>query len=536
MFLRPFIVIWIIFPYIISFIRDYRRWVFFGPPRILTQEASQKRIEKFTLKIASLGPAFIKLTQVLAMREDIIPKAYTAEFKKLQDQVPAFPYRLVKKIILKELNNHLEEIFKNFEEIPIAAASLGQVHKAIYSGKEVAVKVLRPNVEKIISNDLKIIKFILVIISSIIQSHAIDIFHTIHKEFSKMIKQEMDFIQEAQNAERFRINFKDDDFIIIPKIFNEISSKRVLVLQYHEGIRVDDIDNLKQLNIDPLNLVSNLIRIYTHQVIIDGFLHADPHPGNLLINREGKLIMLDFGMVSEFEEETKLELLKLTIATIRHDIDGVVNGFYKLRMVGDGVNRTTLRDAAEVLMNINFTTEYKPRQIQQIGEDILKTFYRFPLRLPSNLVYLLRASALVEGIGISFDPKFNALRQSAPIVRKLLEKVYLEKEKGVIDLLKNKVLKVFDFFSNLEKVIYRAEREQLKVRAHETDLNEMENFIETVFRRIMIGISAMGIGFLATVYYFTERNKIFLFSGFILAFFIMLIVIILPIRKRIDRP
>ena len=535
MIFRPLIVLLTLIPFVLSFIRDYRRWIFFGFPRILPPEIFQRRIERLTNKIARLGPTFIKLVQVLAMREDILPRAYTNEFKKLQDQVPPFPFKKVKKIIEKETGKRLGEIFERFEREPIAAASLGQVHRARYMGEEVAVKVLRPDVKNKVSADLKIIGIILFIISSFFESHTLNIFRTIYNEFSRMIKMEMDFSLEAKNAEQFRINFKDEPFIIIPEIYKEISKNRIVVLKYYEGIRVDDTPGLKKLNIDPIHLIENLVRIYTHQVVIDGFLHADPHPGNLLVRDDGRIVMVDFGMVVEFDEQTKIELLKMAIAAVRRDIDGVVNGFYKLRMVGPDVNRTTLRDAAEVLMNINWSTEYSPHQIQQIGEDILKTFYRFPLRLPSNLVYLFRTSALIEGIGISFDPKFNGLRFATPIIKELVKKVYVIPERSWKDRLIDQVSKASEFLMNLEKVIYRAEREQLKVKAHEIDIEEVEKFLESFLRRILISIFAIGIGLFIYIVFLVTKNTLYLIIGFIFALSIIAILIILPIRKRIDR-
>lgn len=534
MIFHPLKVLWVIIPFIVSIARDYRRFVFFGSPRILTDEECVKRAVDFTNHIASLGPAFIKAVQALGMREDIIPKIWTAEFKKLQDQVPFFKFSHVRKIIFAETGKTIETIFDTFCSEPIAAASLGQVHKAIYKNQSVAVKILRPNVEAMVSQDIRIIGFILAAVSLIFESHALNIMKTIYKEFSRMIKLEMDFSQEGKNAERFRENFMNEKFIIIPEIFHEISTKRMLVSKYYDGVRIDDTQNLESINLNKDELIANLIRIYSRQVIVDGFLHADPHPGNLLITQEGKLVMLDFGMVVEFEASAKIELLKLAIAAARRDLNGVVNGFYKLRMVDKDINMTILRDAANVLMDIHWTTDYQLHQIQQIGEDILKTFHRFPLRLPSNLVYLLRASALIEGLAISFNPKFNPIRVSTPIIKEIISEVYTEKKKSLKEKLTDKFLRAIEFIENLDKVINKAEREQLKVRAHEADIALVEDFVEKVFRRAMIGFAAIGISIFSLVFYIIERNALLMFLGFSIAYIILFLIIIIPIRKKID--
>jgi len=286
------------------------------------------------------------------------------------------------------------------------------------------------------------------------------------------------------------------------------------------------------LNISSDDLVKILVDLYTRQVLIHGFLHADPHPGNLLVTQERRLVIVDYGMTVTFDPEVKIELLKISIAAVRQDVHGVVNGFYKLRMVDPEINIATLRDAAQVLMSIQFTTKYRPQLIQQITDDILKTFYKFPLRLPSNLVYLFRAATLVEGIGISFDPNFNALRVATPIVKNLVKEVYVEPERRWADRLIDKARDVLEFLENLEKVILRAEREQLKVKAHAEDILEIERFLSIILKRSLIGILTMGLAVVSAILYISLKSEPLLIASFVISFLIMLLLILLPIRRR----
>ncbi len=530
---RPIVVLWTLLPFVISFIRDWHRWILFGRPRLFTTAQKKERARALTNTIASLGPTFIKLVQVLGMREDILPKLYTDEFKTLQDKVPPFAFRKVKKIIKAELGRDINEIFDSFDPADIAAASLGQVHKARYRGEEVAVKILRPDVEAKVNADLKVLGTLILLLNHFIISHYLRSLWIVYQEFSKMIRDEMDFLKEAANGERFRRDFEANPQVIIPKIYHEICTRKILVLKFYEGTRVDNIEGLKALNISPDDLVKILVDLYTRQVLIHGFLHADPHPGNLLVTQEKRLVIVDYGMTVTFEPEVKMELLKVSIAAVRQDIHGVVNGFYKLRMVDPEINIATLRDAAQVLMSIQFTTKYRPQLIQQIADDILKTFYKFPLRLPYNLVYLFRAATLVEGIGISFDPNFNAVRVATPIVKNVVKEVYVEPERRWSDRLIDKARDVLEFLENLEKVILRAEREQLKVKAHAEDILEIERFLSIILKRSLIGILAIGLAVVSAILYISLKSELLLIASFVISFLIMLFLILLPIRRRL---
>lgn len=530
--LRPVKVISILLPFIISFLRDWHRWIFFGSPRQLSQQQHQQRARRLTYRIASLGPTFIKLVQVLGMREDFIPKTYADEFKKLQDQVPPFPFRKVKRIIEQECGKKLEEVFEDFEQEPIAAASLGQVHKARYRGTEVAVKIRRPGITQLVATDLRLVFFLLHLLNYFFETHFFRNALVAVKEFSRMIKEEMDFRNEVKNAEIFRRNLAYNPAIIIPEIYPELCTECVFVLKYYEGVRVDDIAGLKRLGITPSWLIKNLIEIYTHQVLIDGFLHADPHPGNILINAQRQIIILDYGMTVSFDKRLRDDLLELAIAVFREDADQVVASFFKLQMVEPEANMALLRDAAAILMQLKPGKGYEYRRIQQIVEEILRTFNRFPLRLPHNLVYLFRAAGLVEGLGISFNPQFDAVEEAKPIVLEMIKEFYLPPKKSLKDKLLDAALEVWSTWESFRRALYRVEREEMKVRAHEGDIFELRAFLTTIMRRSLLGIFSIGIAMMTTLLYLDTRKILLLLGGYALTLLIILLLIILPIKRK----
>jgi predicted unusual protein kinase regulating ubiquinone biosynthesis (AarF/ABC1/UbiB family) len=533
MILRIFVVWYRLAPFLIAFLRDRRRWILAGPPRFLSDDAHRTRARRLVRTIASLGPSFIKLAQVFGIRADIIPPIYLAEFANLHDRVPAFPTAEVRRRIEFELKQPLDSVFESFESEALAAASLGQVHRARYRGEDVIVKVLRPGVEELVATDVRVVQNLVFILEQFIDHHILRSTHTIIDEFSRVIAEEMDFLHEAENVDRFIEIYRNSDFVIIPKVYHDVTTTRVLVMQYYEGFRIDEVDEIVRHNIDTRKMIENLIAFYGGQLLVHGIFHADPHPGNMLVQPDARIVLLDYGMVVEITPDFRHELVRAVAAAVRSDIDTVIDAAYKLDMLETDVSPSTLREAAHAIISIHFDTTLTQRQIQEFSFQILNTFYRFPLRLPSNLVYILRTAVLIEGLGISYDPQFNSMTTAIPIYKRILERSI---GPSVWPTVKERITKeglaIYTLLKDMEDVFARAGREQLRIRVHPADMDGLERFISHLFRRVVMTISGVGLAIVTSILYLRIGSLLLLVFGLFFSFWLITLVFLLPNPQR----
>jgi len=523
---RSLTIFFVAFPFVVSFFLDFRRFILFGPRRKVSLLFHQERARKLTAKIASLGPSFIKLTQVISTRSDIIPPAYLHELSKLHDEVPPIHQDLVKKIIQGEYNRPFDEVFEEFESEPLAAASLGQVHLAKYGGTEVAVKVQRPGIHELVTTDLRIIQSILKILNQIFHSNQLRALQVAVDEFSRTIYEEMDFEHESRNIKRFQSLMKDRPEILIPDFFPELTTPRILVMRYYHGIKITEFERLKQEGIDVDKVLSNLIEIYTQQILLDGVIHADPHPGNILVTRDEKIVLLDFGLVVELDEKTRKELIETTMAGARRDFDRLVEGYYNLGIVNREVSSAILREAAETMFDILTQEGITQRRIQEIAIEVIESFYAFPFELPSNLVYLFKTAALVEGIGTQYRYDFNAVKDIIPLAKQVLRE---EKALSLINQIEKELKSLRQAHNDVAQVLQTMRREELRVRIHPLSITQTERYIAKVFRRAMIGMLAIAIALVSSILYIAHHNLLFLFAGLSVTGVLLLIMIFVPI-------
>jgi predicted unusual protein kinase regulating ubiquinone biosynthesis (AarF/ABC1/UbiB family) len=533
MILRIIVVWYSLAPFVIAFLRDRRRWILAGPPRFLSDQAQHERARRLTARIASLGPSFIKLAQVFAIRADIIPHIYVEELSSLHDQVPPFPTPEVRKRIQSELKQPLEAIFESFNPQPLAAASLGQVHRARYQGEEVIVKVLRPGVEELVATDVRVVQNLVFVLEQFIDHHIVRSTRTIIDEFSRMIAEEMDFLHEAENVERFSELFRTSDFVIIPRIYREVTTTRVLVMQFFEGFRVTEVDEILKHNINTQQMIENLIEFYGDQLLTHGFFHADPHPGNILIRPDARIVLLDYGMVLEITPELRQDLIRIVVAAVRHDVDDLINMAYKLDMLEHDVSPSTVREAAQAIIAIHLNRQLTQRQIQEITYQILNTFYRFPLRLPSSFVYILRAGVLIEGIGITYDPKFNSLSTAIPIYKGIVERALGPAGWPTIrDRVVKEGMALYTLLQDMETVFARAGRDQLRIRIHAADIDGLEKFLSHLFRRVVMTISGVGLAVVTSIIYLRIASVLLLVFGLFVSVALIALVFLLPNPQR----
>jgi len=533
MILRIVIVWYRLSPFLIAFLRDRRRWIVAGPPRFLSDDAHRERARKLTQTIASLGPSFIKLAQVFAIRADIIPQIYIEALRNLHDRVPPFPTSEVRKRIQLELKRPLEAVFESFTPEPLAAASLGQVHRARYRGEEVIVKVLRPGVEELVATDIRVVQNLVFVLEQFIDHHIIRSTRTVIDEFSRVIAEEMDFHHEADNVERFRELFRDSDFVIIPPVYREVTTTRVLVMRFFEGFRVTEVDEILRHNIDTRKMIENLIGFYGDQLLVHGFFHADPHPGNILIRPDSRIVLLDYGMVLEVTPELRQDLVRIVIAAVRSDVDELIKLAYKLDMLEYDVSPSVVREAAQAIISIHFDRQLTQRQIQEITYQILGTFYRFPLRLPSSFVYILRAGVLIEGIGLAYDPNFNSLTTAIPIYKSIVDRVLgISGWPTVKDRIVKEGTALLTLLKDMEDVFARFGREQMRIRIHPADVDGLEKFLSHLFRRVVMTISGIGLAVVTSIVYLRINSLLLLLAGLGISFWLVALVFLLPNPQR----
>lgn len=530
--LRPLIVFLRLAPFLVSFLRDFKGWVFFGPPIRRTPDLHRRRARDLTRVIAALGPTFIKGVQVLGTREDILPAIYIREFKKLQDRVPPFPLSQVRAQIRKALGRPVEDVFDHFDGAPLAAASLGQVHRARLSEREVVVKVLRPGVEKLVESDLAIIGALLGFFNLFFDMHLLRSLEASYREFARVIRKELDFRNEVRNAARFRANFRAMPRILIPDFVEELCTRRVAVLEFIEGVRVDDREGIRRMGGDEKEILETLVETYVRMVIDHGFLHADPHPGNLIVTPDHRIAIIDYGMAVEIDEKWRREMLRLVYYVVRQDVPAIVDCFYRLQIVDPDINRSVIRDAAEALLKVAFSKAFSPRLIQELARDVLKTFYRFPLRLPENLVYVFRAAALVEGIGYAYDPNFNAVQFSRRIVQDIIRDVPIIEAPNPFEWAKEKAKGAMTLVDETTRIIHRLEREELRVRLHQADLEEIEGFFASFLRRIVATSAALGLVIVAGLVFQRTGWWWPLFAGVPLATLLWFLAGAVPLRRK----
>ena len=527
---RTIIVLWKLVPIILSFVRDFRRFIFWGTGRSLSEEEHRQRAKKLTKTLEYLGPTFIKLAQVLSARADVLPQMYINELSTLQDKVSPNPTEEIRNVICEELQRPVERIFETFEEEPLAAASLGQVHRAQYQGEDVVVKVLRPGVRQLVLIDLKVLFAVLSALNIFISySPFLRSLTTILTEFRRVIQEEMDFKRESRNVKTFQRNLQHEEFVLIPKVYDELTTTRVIVLEYLEGVKINQVEEIERMGVDIDLIIRRLARVYIHQVMIDGFLHADPHPGNIFVNTQGDIIILDFGMVIRIEQSFKHHLIKYAIALANNDIDGMVHELYELRLVEPGTNKAMLRELSVLMLEIQEQGKISERKVQQMTNALMNAFYEFPFTLPSELVYTARATSLIEGIGFIHDPWFDAVAVGRPIIKDMAKDILQEEIGGdILETLHKWTMRSYQTLSALQDTIIKIDREQLRLHLHPKDMQSLSTIIGGAARRILGGIFALLLGIFCTAFYLRTGNTSILLLGVLFCSLLMFFLLLLP--------
>ena len=380
--------------------------------------------ERLRLAIEELGPTSIKLGQTLSTRPDLLAPEYLQELAKLRDDVPAFPFEQARSTIEEELGALLDELFASFETEPLAAASLGQVHAAtLPDGNEVVVKVLRPNIHEIVALDLDILLDMANLAETRTPLGKLYPLVELAEEFATTLRGELDYVREARNIERFHRNFAGRPEVVIPIVYSEYTTHRVLTMERIRGINIDNVDGIRAAGFDPKVIAVNAVDLIMQETFVDGFIHADPHPGNLYAMEGNVIGAMDFGMVTYLDQRTKEQLLRLFIAVISRDADQIVAELIQMEMVGANVDHRRLARDVNRFLERFWGVALEDLTFEDIFDGLLPIAFRHRLMLPGNLWMLGKVLVMMEGTGQLLYPELDVFELAKPYAKQALREM-----------------------------------------------------------------------------------------------------------------
>jgi predicted unusual protein kinase regulating ubiquinone biosynthesis (AarF/ABC1/UbiB family) len=386
-------------------LRDRKRFVVFGKPRDVSEEGHERRAEALLETFLSLGPTFIKFGQVLSTRPDALPDIYTEVLSDLQDDVPPADWEGVRRVVAEDVGDP-ERVFTRFEKEPISGASIGQVHVAERGGEKYAVKVLRPGVRERIEADLRVIEAVLPFALRFAKEGQRFTLSNLADQFREAIREETDYEREARSVEEIRENLSDEP-VVVPEVIDELSGERVITMEYVEGTKVTEVQKLRARGINPTRVVEDLQRAYIQMVLEDGVFHADPHPGNLAVAPDGRVVFYDFGIVGRITDDTRNGIFDFYIAVSRQDIDNMINSFIDMGALDPEVDRDLARRMFDIVLEQIRGKDIDEERAEDLFHEFQDEMYEFPLRIPRDLALLVRTSTLLDGVCFTLDEEFD---------------------------------------------------------------------------------------------------------------------------------
>lgn len=384
------------------------------------EKNQRKRAVRVREVLTGLGPAYIKIGQALSTRPDLVPPQYLEELTQLQDQLPPFSNELAYQFITEELGDRPENIYAELTADPIAAASLGQVYKGkLKSGETVAVKVQRPGLAQLITLDLYVLRQIAAWTTNNVKRVRSDLVG-IMDEFGARIFEEMDYAHEGRNAERFAQLYGHVQDIYVPRIYWQYSGRRVLTMEWINGVKLTNPQEIRELGLDARYMVEVGVQCSLLQLLEHGFFHADPHPGNLLATPDGKLAYLDFGMMSEVKPYQRYGLIEAVVHLVNRDFDGLANDYVKLEFLTPDTDLAPIIPALKSVFDGALGASVAALNFKSITDQLSQVMYDFPFRVPAYYALIIRSLVTLEGIAINVDPDFKVLSKAYPYVAKRL--------------------------------------------------------------------------------------------------------------------
>jgi ubiquinone biosynthesis protein len=521
-----------------GFLKDPNRKVFYKKNKE-SETLKLTRPEKLRLALEELGPTFIKLGQILSVRPDLLPLDYIKELEKLQDDVCCSEEVKIDEIIKNNFGKSIDEIFNYIEEKPFASASLSQVYKAqLKNGDWVAIKVQKPNVKEIINTDLDILTDLANLSKIIIQDDWIFQPPLIVSEIKRSLTKEINFVLEGLNYERFSENFKNVEYVKLPKVYWQYTNTEILTMEYIDAIKMKELFNCQCEEYDKKKIADRGARIALKQIFVDGFFHADPHPANILVKPPSTIVMIDVGMVGALDLNTRKILLDLLNAFINEDIDVIINCFKKLNIIKHDDNKldeVALKRDLFDLIDKYFGMPLRYFDFKEISEDLFRTVYKYNLSLPPNLTLMLKAISTVENTGKQLDPDFDIYSTIESFIRenfikKLSPSYIFNKSKKTIaqsiDLIENLPNDIFNFINKIK------DQDAIQIKVDKDTQDKITRSIKNSVLLISLSIIMAAVIISASVFIiYNQKNWLIILALFTI-FLIALVILYRSIFKK----
>ncbi|BAY43738.1 ABC-1 domain-containing protein [Scytonema sp. HK-05] len=444
------------------------------------KQAARRKAQAVWIRttLLDLGPTFIKVGQLFSTRADIFPSEYVEELAKLQDKVPAFSYEQVETIIEQELGKKIPELYQSFEPIPLAAASLGQVHKAVlHSGEAVVVKVQRPGLKKLFEIDLQILKGI----TRYFQNHpkwgrGRD-WLGIYEECCRILWEEIDYLNEGRNADTFRRNFRSYEWVKVPRVYWRYTSSRVVTLEYVPGIKISQYEAIEAAGLDRKVIARQGAEAYLHQLLNNGFFHADPHPGNIAVSPTGALIFYDFGMMGRIKTNVREGLMQTLFGIASKDGDRVVKSLVDLGALAPTEDMGPVRRSVQYMLDHFMDQPFENQSVAAISDDLYEIAYDQPFRFPATFTFVMRAFSTLEGVGKGLDPEFNFMEVAKPYAMQLMTNMNGSEGNTFLNELSRQAVQVsstaLGLPRRLEETLEKLERGDIRVRVRSLETERL---------------------------------------------------------------
>ncbi len=423
---RPWLVVWRTWQIFSTFVwfwlglqwDSFTNWLW---RRSESTEQVSRRAEQLRQIITKLGPTYIKVGQALSTRPDLVRVDYLEELTKLQDQLPPFPNQIAWQIIEAELGKPVNAVYRYISPEPVAAASLGQVYKAeLHSGEVVAIKVQRPNLLPILTLDLFVLRTFADLFGDLLPLNLGNSLSAVIDEFGIKLFEEIDYINEGKNAERFAEYFRDDPKVKVPQIYWQCSSRRVLTLEWIDGIKLTEVDKIQALGLDADEIVKIGVMSGLRQLLEFGFFHADPHPGNLFATYDGRMAYIDFGMMDQLSLETKEQLVDAVVHLINKDYEQLGQVYIKLGFLKPGIDMRPITKALETVLGDIMAEKVKDFNFKVVTDRFSRIMYDYPFCLPAKFALIIRSVVTQEGVALTLNPEFRIVQVAYPYVAKRL--------------------------------------------------------------------------------------------------------------------